>query len=105
MNETSEEGEEWEAVTVPEEKEAEDSTTGHVHEHEFTLKDLSKATEYEVSLQVVNSFGSNRPSTFRFATLGSTVSTWKTGGATSVSGYGVHLLAIASIAVAVGSRL
>ncbi|CAG0913830.1 unnamed protein product [Notodromas monacha] len=66
FNDTEEEMPQWETVTVPEETGLDgDKAMKHHHSHEYLIKNLSPATNYEVTLQVSNSFGSNNPSTFR----------------------------------------
>jgi hypothetical protein len=60
---------EWVDITVP----GETQDDGPKHAVEWTLHNLSPATEYEVSIQVVNSFGKNQPTYFKFATLGSSI--------------------------------
>ena len=63
-NETTKEPGEWVNLTVPAQKTSEKDDSRH-HKQTQVLRNLSAATQYEVVLQVVNTFGSNEAADFK----------------------------------------
>ncbi|CAG0913474.1 unnamed protein product [Notodromas monacha] len=81
-NESTDLPADWIKVTVPGDGTA---TNSRKHAKEFVVRNLALATEYEVSVQVINMFGSNEPATFKFATLGSKVAKVMTDASSTVT--------------------